>query len=64
MSDIESGKAETSGEQGDSETENKQTSVRIKLKDKEYRRLSETARERGCSTEELVARCVRKLLDS
>lgn len=64
MSDIESGKAEIPCAQGDGETGPKQTSIRVKLKDKEYRRLSETAREKGCSTEELVVRCVRRLLDS
>lgn len=64
VSDIKSDKAETSAAQRESETERKQTSIHIKLKNKEYRRLSETARERGCSTEELVAHCVRRLLDS
>lgn len=64
MSDIKTAKTEISCKQGAGETEPKQTFVRIKLKDKEYRRLIETARERGCSTEELVARCVRRLLDS
>lgn len=64
MSDIESGKTEASRERGDGKTEQKQTSIRLKLKDKVYRRLSETARAKGCSTEELVAHCVQQLLDS
>lgn len=44
--------------------DSKPTAVRIRLKDREYRRLCEAARERGCSTQELVERCVRKLLNN
>lgn len=42
----------------------KPTAVRIRLKDREYRRLCEAARERGCSTQELVERCLKKLLEA
>lgn len=46
------------------EAESKPTAVRIRLKDREYRRLCEAARKRGCSTQELVERCVKKLLEA
>lgn len=42
----------------------KPTAVRIRLKDREYRRLCEAAHKQGYSTQELVERCVRKLIDS
>lgn len=38
--------------------------IRMKLKDKEYRRLCELAQTRGCAPEELVERCVQELLES
>lgn len=38
--------------------------IRMQLKDKEYRRLCEEARKRGCSPEELVVRCIQSLLDT
>lgn len=40
----------------------KPMAIRIKLKDKDYRCLCKVAREQGCRPEELVERCVRRLL--
>lgn len=42
----------------------KPTAVRIRLKDREYRLLCEAAHKQGCSTQELVERCVKKLLEA
>lgn len=61
MSDT---KQSTEGQKQGEAAEGKPSAVRIRLKNREYRRLCEAARERGCSTQELVERCVRKLLES
>lgn len=45
-------------------TQEKPAVIRIKLKDKEYRRLNEAARAQNCTPEELVARCVQNLLET
>lgn len=42
----------------------KPITIRLKLKDGDYRRLCEVARKQGCRTEELVERGVRKLLET
>lgn len=38
--------------------------IRMKLKDKEYRKLCSAARACRCTPEALVERCVRQLLDA
>lgn len=42
----------------------KPITIRLKLKDGDYRRLCEVARKQGCRTEELVERGVRRLLET
>lgn len=37
--------------------------IRMKLKDKEYRKLCELAQARGCTPEQLVERCVQQLIE-
>lgn len=46
------------------EQQEKPAIIRIKMKDKEYRRLSEAARKQHCTPEELVERCVQTLLET
>lgn len=60
MSDIMESNA---GAQAGKQAEQPQN-IRITLKDKEYRRLSEAALAQNCTPEELVERCVRQLLDA
>lgn len=64
MCDTKQSTEENEGRKQGGEAAPKPTAVRIRLKDREYRRLCEAARELGCSTQELVERCVRKLLDN
>lgn len=64
MSDTKQSTEEHEARKLEGEAESKPTAVRIRLKDREYRRLCEAARERGCSTQELVERCVKKLLEA
>lgn len=64
MSDTKQSAEGDEKQQQEGVAEAKPTAVRIRLKDKEYRRLCEAARLQGCGTQELVERCVRKLLES
>ena len=64
MSDTKHGKTDEQGERQGESAAQKPAVIRIKLKDKEYRRLSEAAREHHCTPEELVERCVQTLLES
>lgn len=64
MSDTKHGKAGEQDERQGGSAAQKPAVIRIKLKDKEYRRLNEAARAQNCTPEELVARCVQNLLET
>lgn len=63
MSDISQSETGEQVSQTQKAPTEKPMAIRIKLKDKDYRCLCKVAREQGCRTEELVERCVRKLLE-
>lgn len=64
MRDTPQGKRDEQGATQVCEAAEKPVAIRMKLKDKDYRRLCEVAREQRCSPEELVERCVQGLLDA
>lgn len=64
MSDISQGDAAKKCGKQEGEGEEKVPVIRMKLKDREYRKLCNAARACRCTPEELVERCVRQLLDA
>lgn len=64
MSDTSQGEAAKNSGKQEGEGEEKMPVIRMKLKDREYRKLCNAARACRCTPEELVERCVKKLLDN
>lgn len=64
MSNITQGDAADKDRKQEGESEEEVPVIRMKLKDKEYRKLCSAAHACRCTPEELVERCVRQLLDA
>lgn len=64
MSDTTQNHTHESCEEQARSTQDVAPVIRMQLKDKEYRRLCEEARKRGCTPEELVVRCIQSLLEA